>query len=193
MPSPDIDLPKRFALFDLEWTTEEGAYERDWKGPDDCREVAQIGAIRVCRMQEVGSFATLVRPTVRPLVSDYFTRLTRITQWMLDEGGIGLAAALTSFSAWVGEEFPIYCFGQDWKMILENCGLVSLHFPFEIGRFADIRDYFHQHGVLTKGYHSSTITRAFGVEPPEGGHQGLQDARTVLEALRLLQLRIRAA
>lgn len=38
------DVMKHFVIFDTEYTTWEGAADRDWTGPGEHREVVQIGA-----------------------------------------------------------------------------------------------------------------------------------------------------
>ena len=73
-------------------------------------------------------------------------------------------------------------------MIEENCGLCGIPYDYE-GSFHYIRELFDAHGIETTLYTSGTITKAFGVEPQGSAHNGLSDARSILQGLKLLQQR----
>lgn len=185
-----LGLPPEFIIFDTEYTAWEGSVERDWTGPNEYREVVEIGAIRVDgqTLAELDHFRILVRPAKNPRLSDYFTRLTGITQDMVDQDGVDYGTALEQFSQWSGT-LPIYAFGDDAKTLEKNAQLVGVRFPFELARFKDMRLVFQERGIRTEQYMSSTIVTAFGKEPTRTGHTALNDARTILDGLRALAKR----
>jgi inhibitor of KinA sporulation pathway (predicted exonuclease) len=87
-----INLPDGdFVLADLEYTSWDGAMARDWGGPGEFREIVQIGAVKVTRAggwHEVDALMVLVRPTLNPVLSDYFTNLTGITDADIARAGV---------------------------------------------------------------------------------------------------------
>lgn len=183
-----LTLPKQFVLFDTEYTTWEGAQERKWTGANEHREIVEIGAVRVDgnTLAELDTFDVLVRPTINPELSAFFTELTHITQEMVTQRGISFPDAMERFAAWAGL-LPLASWGNDPMMLAENCALVHIPFPFGPERFFDIRTLFGAAGIRADQYYSSTIVRAFGREPERTGHSGLNDARTILDGLRLLR------
>ncbi|MES2953585.1 MAG: 3'-5' exonuclease [Patescibacteria group bacterium] len=180
-------LPPEFILFDTEYTTWEGTHERNWSGPNEYREIVQIGAIRIkgAAMLEVDSCLLYTKPLKNPILSAYFTELTGISQETVEKEGLPFAAALDRFKTWCGET-TLYSYGNDGTILEENCVLIDTRNPFSPSDFSDIRTVFEQNGIDTKGYISSTIVRAFGKEPTRRGHDALSDARLILDALHEL-------
>lgn len=179
--------PARFVLLDTEYTAWEGSKARGWSGPNEWRELVEIAAIRVdgATLSEADAFRCLVRPRRNPQLSTYFTALTGIAQTAVDTDGIDAADALPALSRWIGTD-PAYCFGLDGKVIE---GIVALY-DLVPGLFAhevrDVRRIFLRNGIDLTSYSSGTCTLAFGVEPSHQAHSGLNDARTILQALQLL-------
>ena len=94
-------------IFDLEFTAWEGSAARGWSGPDEYREIVQIGAVRVDggnAFAEVDRFTAYVRPVKNPVLSDYFVSLTGITQADVDRHGVSFPEALAAFSEFVGDD-----------------------------------------------------------------------------------------
>ena len=166
---------------------------RGWSGPNEYREIVQIGAIKVdCeRLAEEADFSLLVRPIKNPQLSDYFVRLTQISQADVDAKGVTLTEALERFYQW-SEGLLLYCWGIDGKTMAENAALIEVPFPFEMSRFMNIREFFKEHGVPADNYMSSTISEYFGIKPARRGHDALNDARSILDGLRGLRARIGA-
>ena len=72
---------KEAVIYDLEWTTWSGAIEREWSEKDEYREIIRIGAISIDldSLQEIEALDVFVKPSVNPILSDYCTKLTDIT------------------------------------------------------------------------------------------------------------------
>jgi inhibitor of KinA sporulation pathway (predicted exonuclease) len=180
-------LPRRFVILDTEYTAWEGSLERHWSNPGEHRELVELAAIRVeaSTLAEIGSFRRLVRPRLRPLLSDYLVRLTGISQAEVDAGGLDASQAIAAFVYWAGAD-ALYCFGRDDFVIRQNISLYGLDptvFPCAV---EDIRPLFAAQGIDMAGLSSGTCTRALGIEPTLSAHSGLNDVRTILSALRLL-------
>jgi DNA polymerase III epsilon subunit family exonuclease len=97
-------LPQRFVVFDLETT-----------GLDPARhEIIEIGAIRVHRDSDVhDTFRTLIKPLKR--VPKKITRMTGISQEMLDHEGEPLQRAITGFASFIGD-LPLVSFNAEFDM-----------------------------------------------------------------------------
>lgn len=180
-------LPPKIIVFDTEYTSWEGAQERRWSGPNEYREIVQIGAVRVRTntFQELDSFSAFVRPVRNPKLSDFLINLTGISQEIIDSKGSDFSSAIAKFLKWTARE-ELYAFGHDGNVLEENAKLLGVGFPFKMSRFHDIKELFTAHGIPADDYMSSTIVRAFGREPKRSGHDGLNDARTIVDGLILL-------
>lgn len=179
-----LNLPASFVLFDTEYTAWEGSWQRNWTGPGEHKELVQIGAIKVdgATLAETGSIVIFITPKLNPRLSEYFIALTGITQDAVDGSGVDLPSALARFKEWCGG-LPAYSYGGDDAIAKENCELVGILYPFPAGQFRDIESFFKSHGILTENYESGTLTEAFGKKSSRTGHDGLNDARTILDAL----------
>ena len=187
-------LQSSIIIFDIEYTTWKGASERRWSGPGEHRELVQFGAIRVDTktLTEIDFFEIFIKPRINPILSPFFIELTGITQKMVDEKGVNFAIAWQRFVKWMGENFA-YSFGDnDIVVIQENCKLFNVPLLVKKERFKNICNLFEKYGIYTDQYYSSTIVRAFGKEPRSGAHNALTDARSILDALILLHMRIKS-
>ncbi|OHA26132.1 MAG: hypothetical protein A3C06_03905 [Candidatus Taylorbacteria bacterium RIFCSPHIGHO2_02_FULL_46_13] len=188
-----LGLPSTIIVFDTEYTSWEGAQERGWSGPNEYKEIVEMGAVRVetetPEFKELDSLQLLVKPVKNPKLSEYFTNLMGITQEAVDIRGMSLAEAVKKFYTWSSTD-TLYCWGFDGHLIGDNCKLIGTPFSFPLQRFKDVRELFSAHGIKTNKYMSSTIVEAFGVKKTKAGHNGLDDARTIVDGLRLLAARV---
>lgn len=183
----NLNLPSNFIIFDTEFTAWKGSREREWSGPNEYRELVQIGALKVNENLEVVEEKTyLLKPQRNPTLSNYFKDLTGISQEDIDSKGEHPNQVLNSFAKWVNG-LPMYAYGKDGEVIIENCELLNIECPFKENQFHDVRDIFIRHGVSARDYESGTIVRAFGKEPSRSAHDALNDARSIVEGLNLLQ------
>ena len=178
---------KEIVIFDTEYTCWEGSMERKWSGPNEYREIVQIGGIVVDTetLTETDSFIIFIKPTLNPTLSDYFIKLTGITQATVETEGVDFKTALDRFLAW-RKNRPSYSFGSDERHFTENCELLKLPYP-ELSDFYEVKDIFKKHGIPADEYQSGIILRAFGKEPIRRGHDALNDARSILDGLRELK------
>lgn len=187
---PALDLPNEFIVFDMEWTAWEGSQDRGWDGPDEYREIYDIGAVLVTgddfTMQE--TYHQLVKLEIVPTLPAFSTKLTGITQTQIDADGIPFSEMVPAFKRFAGDR-PIYCWGIDGERLAENCELKKVPNPFPATQFRNMRDVFSAQGVPADEYMSSTIVQYFGEVNTHTAHQGLDDAQNIVEALRLLQER----
>lgn len=182
--------PRRgIVVFDLEFTTWEGAQARQWSGPGEHREIVQIGAVRLDdAWHEIDALEVLVRPRLNPVLSDYFIALTGIRQEQVDRHGLGFTQAQERLAAFAAPDAPLYANGRDGEVWLENCRLLAVPSAFAAGRFRDIRALI---GAMAgrEAVNSCDLAATFGLAEQGRGHTGLADARAVAAALRLARQR----
>ncbi len=186
-----LNLPTNFILFDLEFTAWEGSQERNWSAPGEHREVIQIGAINVvlAELREEDMFQKFVQPKVNASLSDYIIALTGITDEILVREGINFPSAVLEFKAWCAD-LPCYSYGNDGNVIAENCALLEIENPFPKEQFHNIRNLFKEHGIPANEYTSGTIVEAFGEKPVRLAHDAVNDARSILDGLVLLNKKL---
>jgi inhibitor of KinA sporulation pathway (predicted exonuclease) len=114
--------------------------------------------------------------------------LTGITQEEVDTKGLSPAEALEKFSTWT-RGLPLYSWGLFDKEALEETAKLNGIQQFFTWEVQSIRDVFKRAGVPAENYMSSTIVEAFGEKPVRRAHNGLNDARSILDGLRLLSKR----
>lgn len=187
----DVPLGGPVVVFDLEWTAWEGSRERNWSGPKEEREIVEIGAVKLDGtngLTETISFEMLVRPTINPIVSGYFTDLTGITQTFIDNEALPFREAITLFEGFVGYDgAPILSFSQDEGVLRHNCTLNNLPCPFADTRFHNVAPAIAQAAGREPGsFSTSHLPEIFGFPPPTKAHHALGDARCIAETLRLL-------
>ena len=183
-PLSMIQLPETIVLYDTEYTTWEGAQERKWSGPNEFKELVQIGAIHfnTKTLKETDSLLLYLRPVKNPILSDYFTKLTHITQEDIETRGTTFGDAVDTFARWIGKT-PCYAYGRDKEVFDIDYVLYGMENPLSNTQFFDIREIFKSAGIDTKKFMSSTIIEAFGKANPSRGHDALNDARGIAYAL----------
>ncbi|PIQ92163.1 MAG: hypothetical protein COV70_01250 [Parcubacteria group bacterium CG11_big_fil_rev_8_21_14_0_20_39_22] len=175
-------------IWDSEFTAWEGSMFRNWSGEGEHRELVQIGAILVDSetLDELDNFLIFIKPTINPVVSKYFTDLTGISQEQIDSQGVYFAKAMSLLKDFFND-FTCYSYGSDERVLEENCVMNEISFPFDQGKFEDVRKIFQTAGIDTVRYQSGTIVKAFGKEPRVRGHDALNDARIIADGLRFIK------
>ena len=185
-----LPLPEEFVLYDLEFTAWEGSHKRKWSGPNEYREVIQIGAIRVHDLKEMESLCVYVRPVKNPELSTYITELTGISQNTIDEQGVSFDQALEQFKAFCGQK-SVYCFGSDTEVLEENASLLGREMVLSRTQFRDFiqetAQVWRSHGIDLSQYSSGTLHTALSSEPGLRAHDAVNDMRNLLQAITLLE------
>ena len=188
----NIPLDGPVVIFDLEWTAWERSQEQNWSDSYQEREIVEIGAVKLDGsdgLKETITFELLVRPTINPILSQYFTNLTGITQTILDNEAVSFRDALTLFEGFVGydEKIPILCLSQDAGVLRHNCELNQILCPFKTERFYNVLpEIAAASGRDLSSFSSSNLPEIFDFPPPANAHRALGDARCIAESLRLL-------
>lgn len=178
-------------FYDTEFTTWEGAMERDWKGPGEYRELVQIGAVRfnLKTLEEHEEFLILIKPKKNPVLSDFFVKLTGITNDEVAKDGLDFPAAYKKFREFLGSD-PHACYGWDARVMREN--LVFNNMPASEKEFdsANIGPWFHDVGgpFGIKGkVNSGKLASVLGAPMKSiQEHNALHDSRSIAASYRFL-------
>lgn len=180
----------RLAIFDLEYTTWEGANTRRWSGPGEYFEVVQIGAVVLQlepNLTEIAAFEVLTRPVFNPILSDYFTALTGISNADLEVGAVSFADGFGKFVQFCAGTNAIACNGWDDRALRDNCGWRAVEWPFVAASFGNLRPMFENRvGNANNAAWSSNMPVSLGLPAPGGAHTALGDARAIAIALRAI-------
>jgi inhibitor of KinA sporulation pathway (predicted exonuclease) len=192
-----LELPDKFIIFDLEWTSWPGADERGWSGEGEYREVVEAGAIKVQRSSgeygEIDRFERYVRPILNPVLDQFFIDLTGITNEKIAAEGVSFNEFLADFTEWSGDS-ELYSFSGsgcklpgDLAVLIENCMMHRMLFPLNPGRFHNLYAVFHKFGIEIE--QSGSALKAFGLTPRKRIHNGVNDALGLLDGLNELTRR----
>lgn len=122
-----------WVIFDTEYTSWQGCQEHGWRR-NQKKEIVQISALKVSDdLEVVAEFNALCRPTVNPVLSDYFVNLTHITNEQIAAQGELFAEAYQKFVRFVGTDV---CYSHGWggdyfnksdgDIVAENLDLYNL-------------------------------------------------------------------
>ncbi len=170
-------------VWDTEFTTWEGAMARNWSGENEYRELVQIAAkvIDFDNGDELAEMDILVKPVINPVVSDYFTDLTSVTQDQIEKDGLSFADAYQKFKDFVGD-LPCFSYGMDCVILQEGCDLNDISYDLTCP-FLNACVYFKNAGIDVRQYTSGTISKAFGIELDGHVHYAMHDVNSLTQAL----------
>jgi inhibitor of KinA sporulation pathway (predicted exonuclease) len=174
-------------VYDLEYTAWPGSLESRWLRPGEFREVVQIGAVKVDRatFEEIESFDVLVRPRINPVLSDYFSELTGITNEMLAARAMDFLAAYERFVRFANGD-AIISYGRDDLVLTLNCALYGIKNAPPLPPAMNIGPWLADNGVDLRGRHACDIAGATGAHFEGRRHDALDDARSVALGIETL-------
>ena len=178
-------------FYDTEFTTWEGAMARDWSGPNEYRELVQIGAIRfgLDSLEEKEEFLVLSRPVKNPVLSDFFTTLTGITNEDLARDGLSFSDAYAQFRTFCGDT-PTACYGWDARVMRENLVFNNMSATKADFDSFNIGPWFMETGApygVKQGVNSGKLAATVGAPMASiQEHNALHDARSIAAAYRFL-------
>jgi len=177
-------------VFDTEYTAWKGSRERNWSYPGQYREIVQIGAVKLDvrrGLEEIDSFERIVRPRFNPALSEYFIKLTGITQERVDREGTDFTEALRDFVEFAGPGTILYSNGGDEKYLYENCGYYGVICPLGIDRFRNLSAFLSREACTTDHVETGQLDAVFGIPSDLPAHDGLADARKLASTIRHLR------
>jgi hypothetical protein len=185
-------------VFDCEFLTAPGAPTRFWCGPHDPDPiVAQIGLVRI----GMGNYFPLLaqsrihvtpqdRHGARVRLDPLFTRLTGITEDVIDAEGVPLQAALDQMRCFAGDA-PLWSWGKDeFNLIAISCYVAGIAPPIPVQSFGNACQLLLKAGMPYDDLiqtRSNTLSAYFNLQhPPLRDHDALDDALSVAYVIRHL-------
>jgi inhibitor of KinA sporulation pathway (predicted exonuclease) len=173
-----------YIIFDLEAT----CWENDRSIEN---EIIEIGAVKLNdKLDIIDEFSIFVRPTTNPVLSEFCTRLTSITQKNVDEAET-FDKVLPDFENWIIEssnEVIIYSWGfYDKKQLLKECNTKQY--------FGSILNLLDNHVSLKHKFAEIRQIKPCGMEyalrllklPLEGTHhRGIDDAKNITKIFKVV-------
>lgn len=165
--------------------------ESGWGEPWMHRELVQIGAIRFSldTLTELDEFDILIKPVKNPILSDYFSDLTGITNAAVQKQGHDFPDAYRLFTAFIGKDTAA-SFGGDASVMRENLTLNGMPATEDEFDCFDIGPWFMEYGAaygIRKGINSGKLAAVLGAGMESiQEHNALHDVRSICAAYRFL-------
>jgi len=183
-------------IYDTEFTTWEGAMQRNWSGENEHRELVQIAAqkINLQTNEVVSSFELLVKPQINPELSDYFVYLTHVKQAQVDEQGVLFSEMYEQFMQWSGG-LKKYSFSQeldsasDMGVLEENITLYQLPVVLPKEEFGVVTGVFQAAGINTAEFNSGKLYQAFDIKLNGHQHNAMHDVDSIVASLFVVKER----
>ena len=106
-----------FIIFDTEYTTWPGCQENGWRG-NQKKEIVQIAALKISdKFDVLAEFNALCQPIINPVLSEYFTDLTHITNKQVKKNGEAFPTVYQRFKSFIENDI---CYSHAWGSNYEN-------------------------------------------------------------------------
>jgi len=166
-------------FFDTEFTAWKGSWENGWSEPWQEKELVQIGAVKISdELEEIETFTVFIKPKKNPILSDYFVKLTGITNEQVSKEGKSFSEAIKEFVEFIGDS-KFACYGFDNQVIQKNCHLHDdLTFLSFFDDGLDVRPWFIENGIA-KNVNSGALASTLGLDIGIKQHNALDDSRSI--------------
>ena len=153
--------------------------------PRSERETIEIGAVLVDAetLEAVDEFQAFVRPQRHPVLTEYCTALTHITQAMVDAADSFAQAFPRFVETLVVENDLVFASwgGYDRRQLRRDCAYHDLVYPFE--EHLDLSIEYTQHAGLVRRASMARALESVGMTMDGSQHRGIDDARNLARLL----------
>lgn len=177
----------RPVIFDLEFTAWEGSLQSGWTRPGEFREVVQIGAVKLdpASLKPVDEFEILILPRLNPVLSEFFTTLTGISNEEVARRGVDIITGYRAFLDFATGA-PLWAHGRDDLVLAGNLRLCGWDRHFAVANYTNAILWFLEQGVDLRGKHACDVAAAAGAAFSGREHNALDDARGIAAGIRAL-------
>lgn len=182
-------MSNHIVIYDTEYTTWQGALERDWSKPNEHKECIQIGAqkLDLLTFKVIDSFNIFIKPKLNPNLSKYCIDLTGITQEKIELEGVGFAEALNSFLNFCASN-NCYSWGNDHIVLEENCVINSITANFK--NFHNltpiVEPVFSDLNINVYEYQSGNLYKSLNLDLEIKEHNALNDVISISKSLEYI-------
>lgn len=188
-----------FVIFDTEYTSWKGCQENGWTG-NQKKEIVQISALKLSdKLDVLAEFNILCKPSINPVLSDYFIRLTHITNEQISKYGKPFEEVYNAFERFIDEDI---CYSHGWgseyfnksdgDIIHENLRLYNLSMKKNI-KYRNVAPIFKhlykENNIKITSQSSGQIAEILGLTENMkklqlNPHNSLYDVYSILEGLK---------
>ena len=154
--------------------------------PRDRMETIEVGAVLVGLhdLAVADTFQCFIQPVRHPELTPFCTKLTGITQDMVD-GGLPFAEAIAQFRAWMdlGERHAIFGSWGDYdrKQLIQDCRFHGLAYPMP--QHVNLKEMFSSRQGLRKRKGMAGALKSCGLALEGDHHRALDDALNIAKLL----------
>lgn len=188
-----------YIVFDIEYTAWTDSLKNNWSNPNEYREIVQIGGLKISDGEIIDQINIYVKPEKNPTLSDYFKRLTGITQEKVDKYGLTFELAMKNLYAFTIGIDNVYSWGNDWRVIKENMdwyitknpNTEKFFQPEFKKKFKDLKPLIKSKtSVNIEDYPSGVLYQAFGLTPQHKLklHNAFHDSHSLFMVMKHLNL-----
>lgn len=180
----NLESYQYFLVVDLEATCSDTK-----KVPRQEMEIIEIGAVMVeaKNLDIISKFQTFIKPVRHPLLTNFCTKLTSITQEQVDKAPT-YQKAIENFKEWL-YQYSNYIFGSwgnyDYKQFQQDSNFHQL--PYPIGsEHINLKQLFSTNQKLKNRYGMAQALELAGIKLEGTHHRGIDDARNITKLLRYI-------
>ena len=177
---------KKFVIFDLEATCYDDSRKDEIKPLDFFNEIIEIGAVMLDETgKEIDRFSKFAQPKNFPILSNFCTELTSITQDDVDNADM-LNIVLEEFMSWIDSAILVSWGHYDKTQLIKDLcrnSLEHLHYALD-----DHKSLKHLHaewnGLRKKGIGMGGALKMEGLTLDGTHHRGIDDAINIAKIFR---------
>lgn len=175
-----------YLIIDLEATCSD-----DGSVPRNEMEIIEIGAVilNAHTLVIASEFQTFIRPVRHPILTEFCTKLTGITQVDLANAPL-YSEAIESLKKWIYVyDDAVFCSWGDYDrhQFLQDCSYHQIAWPFRSGHI-NLKAAFAKSLGLTKKAGVSSALRHLELTFEGKSHRGLDDARNIARIVQRVRL-----
>ena len=148
-------------------------------------EIIEIGAVlcRTSTLEPVDELQTFVKPVVHPVLTEFCTKLTTITQADV-EGAPRFPEAIEQLRRLIGDRDALFCSWGDYDrdQFGRDASRHGVRLPFGT-RHLNLKKRFSEQLGETRSYGMSGALRRVGLPLQGTHHRGIDDARNIARLL----------
>ncbi len=170
-----------FIIVDLEATCWEHEKNREKM------EIIEIGAVRMnSKLEILDDFESFIRPFASPILSDFCTKLTTITQKQVDTAEL-FPVVFPKFLQWIEKpEYWLCSWGNyDFRQFQTDCTRHNMAFPFQKEKHINLKEKMATVKKI-KPCGMSKALEFFGLPLIGTHHRGIDDARNIAKIAQIL-------
>ncbi len=181
MSQINLESYQYFLVLDLEATCSDTK-----EVPRQEMEIIEIGAVMVeaKNLDIVSEFQAFIKPVRHPLLTNFCTKLTSITQEQVNKAPT-YREAIENFKGWL-YQYPNFIFGSwgnyDYKQFQQDSNFHQVPYPIE-SQHINLKQLFSSNQKLKQRYGMAQALELAKIKLEGTHHRGIDDARNIAKLL----------